>query len=180
MASACNFTGGTDRFTAHIPLKAQRASARGSALSLRWARPPPCFFGLNLRRVASASLSYQRRGFVASVWTAEACGDALQSDALAERSDPGGRGMVATAGSPAAPSGLASLVLATGHTTKRQREKTARNRHSWTINPSVGVTPYCRSRRKARLCKDGSRVFPHLGAHVRQEGDENSQSATCV
>ena len=43
--------------------------------------------------------------------------------------------MVATAGSPAAPSGLASLVLATGHTTKRQREKTARNRLSRTINP---------------------------------------------
>ena len=88
LASACNFTGGTVRFTAHIPLKAQRASARGSALSLRWARPPPCFFGLNLRRVASASLSYQRRGSVASVWTAEACGDALQSDALAETVRP--------------------------------------------------------------------------------------------
>jgi hypothetical protein len=43
--------------------------------------------------------------------------------------------MVATAGPPAVLSGLASLVLATGHTTKRQREKTARNRLSRTINP---------------------------------------------
>ena len=58
-----------------------------------------------------------------------------------KRSDPGGRGMVATACPPAVLSGLASLVMATGHTTKRQREKTARNRLSRTINPFRRCNP---------------------------------------
>ena len=90
--------------------------------------------GLNRRGGASRFYGSQRVGlFPGSATTLPIL---VRSQLCCEvMTNPVMRGTVATAGPPAALSGLASLVLATGHTTKRQREKTARNRHSRTINP---------------------------------------------
>ena len=110
----------------------RESDARGEKIRGDWR--PRCDHGLNRRGGASTFYGSQRVGlFPGSATTLPIL---VRSQLCCEVvTNPVMRGTVATAGPPAALSGLASLVLATGHTTKRQREKTARNRHSRTINP---------------------------------------------